>query len=539
MSLIDRRWMPVLHRNKGRIWISPLQLSDPDVLAFDADRPDFNGALAQFAIGLLQTTTPMDSPIGWEKMLESPPDAATLEQWFRPHREHFRFDGDGARFMQDYSLRANTGTENGIASLLIETPGENTIKNNVDLFVKRNRVQGLCPHCAAQALFCLQTNAPAGGAGIRTGLRGGGPLTTLLMSQRPINLWRDLWLNVCERDKFLGMAGDLDKKEAHFTFPWLADIGGIQAVNGQTAPVQVHPFHVFWAMPRRIRLDTENLEPGNCDLCGRPSPGLIRRFYTRPRGLNYKSGWQHPFSPYYENQGEWLAVHPQPGGIGYRHWLPWVLGANDRNENIRRARVLFYQTSQPDSRLWAFGFDMDNMKARCWYEATLPLYGLSNCDEDACRRLRAQVGYWLAGADLAVLFLRTAVKSAWFDEARGDFSMVDASFWSSTEADFYLQLKDLVEKLSASGDTEIDAYMQKIRIDWHEKLRNVCLALFDKVFVGTGQINRQNPRRIAQAYQQLERSLDGKKIRSALGCPLPEKTSSKRGAKKSAKIATP
>jgi CRISPR system Cascade subunit CasA len=25
-------------------------------------------------------------------------------------------------------------------------------------------------------------------------------------------------------------------------------------------------------------------------------------------------------------------------------------------------------------RLWAFGYDMDNMKARCWYEAQMPLY---------------------------------------------------------------------------------------------------------------------------------------------------------------------
>jgi CRISPR system Cascade subunit CasA len=406
------------------------------------------------------------------------------------------------------------------------------------LFIKRNRIKGLCPHCAALALFCLQTNAPAGGAGIRTGLRGGGPLTTLLVSQHPACLWRDLWLNICERDKFLGRAGDPGKKEPHFTFPWLAEIDGIQAVSGQTAPIQVHPFHIFWAMPRRIRLDMENLVPGDCDLCGRPSPGLIRRFFTRPRGLNYKGAWRHPLSPYYENKGEWLAMHPQPGGIGYRHWLPWVLGVNARSRNIQPARVLSYRTSPPDSRLWAFGFDMDNMKARCWYEATLPLYGLSDCDEDACRRLQAQVEYWLAGADLAVFFLRTAVKNAWFDEARGDFSMVDASFWSRTETDFYAQLKTLIEELAVNREAELDASMQAIRIDWHKKLVSACLDLFDNVFVGTGRIDRQNPRRIAQAYQQLKRSLDGRKIRQAVGRPLPETPVGKRGAKKSAEIAT-
>ena len=34
-----------------------------------------------------------------------------------------------------------------------------------------------------------------------------------------------------------------------------------------------------------------------------------------------------------------LPLHPQPGGIGYRHWLGWVLGAaTESNKALRRAR---------------------------------------------------------------------------------------------------------------------------------------------------------------------------------------------------------
>jgi CRISPR system Cascade subunit CasA len=321
------------------------------------------------------------------------------------------------------------------------------------------------------------------------------------------------------------MVGDSDKKEAHFIFPWLAEIGSIQSENGQTAPSQVHPFHVFWAMPHRIRLDMGNLEPGCCDLCGCPSPGLIHRFYTCTHGLNYKGAWRHPLSPY-KDEGEWWAVHPQSDGIGYNHWLPWVLGGNIKGKKIRRAQVLSYRSTPPDSRLWAFGFEMKKKGGvRCWHEATLPLYGLSDCDEDACRRLQAQVEYWLAGASSAVDSLRDAVKRAWFDKnkgkekVRGDFSMVDASFWSRTEADFYAQLKALIGKLGVNGDVELDTFMQEIRIDWYKKLVSVCLDLFDKVFVGTGQICRQNPRRIAQAYRQLEGNLQGQEICSAFGVP--------------------
>lgn len=536
MNLLDEPWIPICRRDNRRDWISPLQLSDPDVLAFDADRPDFNGALAQFAIGLLQTTTPMDSPMAWRKWLLSPPDAATLAEWFRPVQAAFAFEGDGARFMQDFSLTPEAGSVNDISALLIETPGENTLKHNGDLFIKRGQVEGLCPHCAAAALLCLQINAPAGGAGHRTGLRGGGPLTTLLLGQNSTCLWQDLWLNVRERSRFLDDAGDQNKTAPHFTFPWLADIASIQKEGGETAPIQVHPFHVFWAMPRRIRLDLNELEPGDCDLCGRSSSGLIRRYVTKPNGLNYKGPWNHPLSPHYENKGDWLPVHPQPGGIGYRHWLPLVIGLNSDKKKLRPALGIAQSPgmaqSQVPLRLWASGFDMDNMKARCWYEATLPLYGLPGCDRDTLDQLAAEVKFWLAGADLAAFFLRSAVKDAWFGaDARGDFSMVDASFWHRTEVGFYTHLQATIEVLRAGGEDD----PLPIRSAWQQELRRVCLGLFDQEFVGAGQVERQSPRRIALAHRQLRRNLDGPKFRQVLGLPVPETDKAKAKTKRQAK----
>ena len=81
--------------------------------------------------------------------------------------------------MQDFSLKPEEAGLNSIAALLIESPGENALRNNSDHFRQARQVECLCPDCAAPALFTLQTNAPAGGVGYRTGLRGGGPLTTL------------------------------------------------------------------------------------------------------------------------------------------------------------------------------------------------------------------------------------------------------------------------------------------------------------------------------------------------------------------------
>jgi CRISPR type I-E-associated protein CasA/Cse1 len=78
---------------------------------------------------------------------------------------------------------------------------------------------------AAIALHCLQTFAPAGGAGHRTSLRGGGPLTTLLapgtdQNGRPVSLWRTVWLNV------LPVEGENEDPPPRLNlariFPWIA-----------------------------------------------------------------------------------------------------------------------------------------------------------------------------------------------------------------------------------------------------------------------------------------------------------------------------
>lgn len=529
MNLLNESWVPVRRREGARDWITPYQLSDPDIVAFDADRADFNGALAQFAIGLLQTTTPVDSPVLWKRLFDSPPSPETLMEWFAPVASAFGLDGDGARFMQDFSLKAEEGTLNSISALLIESPGENALRNNSDHFVKRGQVEAMCPACAAAALFTLQTNAPSGGVGYRTGLRGGGPLTTLLLAQPRQSLWQDLWLNVLERSRFLAQCGDAQKSVPHFRFPWLADIGAIQT-GAETAPAQVHPDHIFWAMPRRIRLDMDGDAAGNCDICGQTAEKLVQQYETKNYGLNYKGPWDHVLSPYYETKEGWLPLHPQPGGFGYRHWLPWVMGMSADKKRQRPARVVDYlrdhraRLVQGQLRLWAFGFDMDNMKARCWYESALPLYALADCSPDAQKQIESEVAIWLAGAELAAYFLRSAVKGAWFSaDARGDFSAIDASFWGATEAVFYRQLKALIDLLRDDDDSETDPL--PTREAWHRHLVHTCLRLFDGEFVGAGAVERQNPHRLATAYQQLKRNLDGPKMRQALALPVPEKKS--------------
>ena len=545
MNLLQEAWIPVRHADGRREWISPAKLSDPTVVAFDADRADFNGALAQFAIGLLQTTSPAKNSLQWKRLFETPPDEPTLQSWFEPHAAAFDLDGDGARFMQDFDLRASDADPVSVSGLLIESPGENAVKNNRDHFVKRGQVRCLCPHCVGLALFTLQTNAPAGGAGHRTGLRGGGPLTTLLLAHSTqgdaMPLWRTLWLNVMDQGALRQIGGNDGAEEPYLTFPWLAGIERIQKAGGETAPAQVDRLHVYWGMPRRIRLDFDAVVAGACDLCGHDSARLVQRYVTLNYGLNYKGPWKHPLSPYYEAQGNMLPLHPQQGGFGYRHWLGWVLGMTHEKRRIESAAVIGSVFQRVDARLgiplrlWAFGFDMDNMKARCWYESTMPVYGLDACDAAAQLVVRDTVTNWVGGAELAGSYLRGAVKDAWFShDARGDFSHVDASFWSRTEDDFYVLLRELIHVARENASSPFTELSQR----WLASLQKHVLVLFETEWVGTGMIERQNPARVAKAYEQLRKSLFGSKLRSGLALPVEAKPANK-AAKTSALKSTP
>ncbi len=386
-SLLNHRWLPVLRRDlrtalTRRDHIRPCDLTDQigtePVVAFDWRRPDFDAASREFMIGLLATACPptTDNDDDWYARWDTPPTPDDLNRAFAPFAEAFVFDGDGPRFMQDRDEL--DGDPVGIAGLLIDNPGQKAVDDNLDFFAKRGRTPALSRASAAMALFVLQTFAPAGGAGHRTSLRGGGPLTTLVMPKDPnAPLWHTLWLAVPTYD---GPAtGDLA-----LVFPWLAPTRTSEDKKPPTTPSDIDPARrqCFWGMPRRIRLAFRPTEPGETGALDDASDDVVvAQYRTRPWGVNY-AAVAHPLSPMYRQKPdtEWLFVHPQPDGITYRHWVDLV-AAGSAGSLRRRAdcvgtalgRLQALRLSS-QARLSACGYDMDNMKARGFVEAEMPLF---------------------------------------------------------------------------------------------------------------------------------------------------------------------
>ncbi len=389
MNLLQEDWITIRRRSGWVEKISPMRLTanqDDPAVEVEAPRADFRGAICQFLVGLLQTTMAPADERAWRGLWDSPPGQDVLSSALESFLPAFELESAGPAFMQDFDLPMADPV--GIAALLIDAPGEKTIGENKDHFVHRCSVRGLCEGCAAVALFTLQINAPSGGQGNRVSVRGGGPLTTLLLPvEAGATLWRKLWLNVLP-ETALGYPVTNDRA---LVLPWLgktrtSEPGGV----GDTTPDLAHPMQAYWSMPRRIRLDFAAVDAGVCDLCGLRTERLLRRYRAKNYGVNYMGAWLHPLSPYnYDARGEKppLAVKGQRGGIGYRHWLGLTLGANERvpdaalvvKRYMRQRRTLPLGAEQ--ARLWCFGYDLDNMKARCWYDSILPVYGFESDEQ--------------------------------------------------------------------------------------------------------------------------------------------------------------
>lgn len=524
MNLLDEPWIPIRRLNGDRERIAPWQVcdghdGDNPIVAVDAPRADFTGSLFQLLVGLLQTALPPRHEDEWFDRFEQPPAPEELRALFAPHREAFEFEGDGPLFMQDLDPLAAEKPK-PISALLIEAPGGKTVRENLDLFIKRGGVEGLCPVCAAAALFTLQTNAPAGGVGHRTSLRGGGPLTTVVLcDERPDGalretLWRDLWLNVLERGRFERL-GNAERDQPGAIFPWLAPTRTSDKDGAETTPEEVHPLQLYWGMPRRLRLDAGQREAGRCGICGREHPALFTQYCTKNYGTNYTGPWRHPLSPYVRNKdGEPLPQHPQPGGIGYRHWRGLVASEGREREPAEVVQASHERQERgAQLRLWAFGYDMDNMKARCWYDATMPLYHVPPV---RVADYGTQISFLVGGAEYAVQLLRSAVKAAWFKrpkEAKGDFSFVDAAFWAATEGPFY----QAASTLAGAETEELD-----VRQQWRRTLAREAEAEFDRLVL-SAPFDEGNVRRLTEARRDLRRNLAGPKMYGVLELPKPKR----------------
>ena len=562
-NLIEASWLPVRRRSGAIQRIAPWRINDrigeDPIVAFAWPRPDFNGAAHELLIGLLSTAAaPEDDD--WEDWWWNPPAPGILEERFARVAHAFDLDGPGPRFLQDLDpLEDADGKE--IAALLIDAPGAQTLRNNADLFVKRGSAQILSRAAAAMALYTLNAYAPEGGRGYMTSLRGGGPMTTLIIADHRdygATLWGRLWPNVETREQIEGRASNaMTSDDPALIFPWLVPTRTSNRKTGRqkTTPGDVHPLQVYWGMPRRIRLLFESAQDRSCGLTGDKDSTVVTGCHTRNDGAGYSEGFEHPLTPYCRvktNSPIKLAVRPKLGKISYRLWPGLVCESSDKRRNPAQV-VRHWRERAPrkeETRLVAFGYEMNKNKALAWIESEMPLWIL----EDATSRksLEQFIRYAAAGAETVTRLLTKEIKTALYGQppkkktnrsyelpkkTSGDYGFIAERFYRETEPAFYAALREVVRAIEEDPDG--DDPTLRTREGWAPIMADAAMRLFDEYAPMDGLEGRNMERHVeARFFLTLALGGRGKDGRSLferdLGIASPETARVRKGRKEAA-----
>jgi len=521
--------------------IAPWQITEKDdpVVALNTPRPDFNGAMLQFLIGLLQTAFIPSSEEEWLYRLENPPSPEDLKESFIKYVPVFNLNSGTGAFMQDFE---NVGGKFWpIEKMLMESPGENTEKFNKDHFFKRNQFEKICESCAAMALFSFQQNTQGFGSGHRVNLRGKGYLTTLVVidenfeSDFERKLWANIWLNVLEQDWFYRDGCSEGNKEISDIFPWMnktristaikVDKKTVYIEGGVgTYPESVNRLQLFWSMPCRIKLQIQNNDC-KCSLCNKSTKSVVNGFNIQKYGVDYLGDWRHPLTPHFlDKNGSGKTFKVPINGVHYQHWLGLSQKTDFQIPAIVAERYLIRANSYKEQfRLFCFGYAIDGEnKARCWYETTYPLISVP----DQIRLAFAGNVQILADASAEIAgYVRSCVKEAWFKrpgDAKGDVSYLAQNFYQHTQPLFFGAVNQLKTAL-------VEGSEKGVLQNWHSILVNAALKQFDYWAANRGFVDG-NPRRVVDARKKLLNLIHSKKIRAALMLPNQTKKSNKEKA---------
>ncbi|WP_052813338.1 type I-E CRISPR-associated protein Cse1/CasA [Desulfonatronum thioautotrophicum] len=523
-NLLQERWLPVRLADDTTRRITPWEITGKEVpiLELAPVRADFRSALYEFLIGLLQTTCPPRDVTDWEERLERPPDEHVLREAMLGLAGYFNLLGERPLFLQDLSIEPAPKLAIPVSALLIDAPAE--------FFIKPGQVDALCPACAAMALFTMQAFAPSGGRGNRTSLRGGGPLSTILLGD---NLWKTLWLNVMPLTERGTAPKPVDADLPGNVFAWAAPTRTSEKEGSQIWPQDVHFLHPYWGMPRRYLLLPEQSEqPVPCSLCEIEGRTIVRKVQQRPHGPNYGDTWRHPLSPYRDQGADkpMLSIKGTAHITGYVHWLGLLHGdSGDVQGRILPARCLawharagFLDVQDQARRLLASGYDVDNMKPRQWCEGELPIVAVPPGLQDDFRR---EIAALVQAANTVRAHLVVALKEAVYyadKSVSADTSRLanaTTDFWGRTETAFYRTVSELPGMMKK----EDQEGLLQLRQGWADSLIKEAL----EIFYGEAETGRFHPdqaRRTQKALRKMK-NFNRKRLRDILELPKDWRTS--------------
>lgn len=459
-NLIEEKWIPVIRRSGSISMIAPWEISDDKdpPLKVRFTRQDMNSAVTQLIIGLVQTTmTPADED-EWLDLLEKRPSPEELRIRMLSVKDAFELIGGSHPFMQEPGIEG----KKSIDSLILTTPGENTIKLNKDFFIKRNSEEScLCLSCTAAAVYTMQALAPVGGSGYSCSIRGSCPLTTMLEGK---DLFSTIVLNVLSWNNLVGGSKDM-------FFPWISDVR-----SDVLYATENDPRMVYWTTVRRLNLG--DVTHGRCMLCGTEGSS-ISEYNTVNKGTTFKD-WIHPLCPYSSDD-----THLKPimirDNIG--HFDQWTYMIYDLGTDTRPAMVVSQlKRNRKDVseilgnnhiRLWINGYLNDKALIKSWKEIYQPI--LMDFDNETEILIRTTITKLISLTNFGLKQLNSALNILYGprdSNKKGDYSKIPTDmkerFWTECDSIF----PEAVKRISSKYDPSILS-------DWGSSLHKIAMSIFN------------------------------------------------------------
>jgi len=536
MNLMTDQWIPVIRKDGTKDRIVPWQIAESDnpVVELTAPRPDFQGALYQFLIGLLQTCFAPEDEDSWLERWEEMPSPDELQKAFGSVEAAFElYNPGGAAFMQENPTSDKHQEEFDkaewlpVEDLIGGSLSVNTRKGNKDLFVKTKQIEVISPHWAALSLFNVQVTGVLAWGKHRIGLRGNAPLTTIVLpdASQSTTLWKKLWLNVIFQEDMDLIPGDPMKNQISDVFPWMGKTRKSPGKKPPTSPSDGNPLQHYWAMPRRIKLMIE-LVHCQCDLSGEPIKWGVKSYKRVKNGVYYTNGWVHPLTPYIRSDKNQFpkALVGRDVADGFRQWMSLNFDEyfDEKNKNVRWGRALvvkhFYEEKKHNihipTRLWCFGYDADSADVKCWYESMMPTFEVPPTKID---HLKAHVSEALQISCQLAEVLRFSLIRSWFrpqTDSSGKqkwshvtksinkagylstYKNIEYEYWEHLEVHFRAIIDELI------GLEDMAGKPMSIYKKWVREIQRYCLQYFDQHALNK-VIDGSDAKRVIQAKNYL------------------------------------
>ena len=281
MNLLADEWIPVQHEGAFQHISLKTLLTQNEGWQVSLPRDDMEMACLQLLVSLTQVLFIPDNKAKLNEYIARPISENDYIDAVESKLDWFELDHPQHPFMQIRGVKAKELTD--MAKLFAGLTGatSSAFVNESDLASR------LCSTCATIGLFNQAANCPSFGGGFKASLRGGSPVTTLILGS---DLRQTIWRNVLCKE-ILDVSMPWHEAVRNEKPNWVNVIKAKESIEAhQTGLLR----GLFW-QPAHIELVKEEGE-GTCECCGQQGECYIG-FKKEKFVYDFNGVWPHPHGP--------------------------------------------------------------------------------------------------------------------------------------------------------------------------------------------------------------------------------------------------